>query len=291
MDLRLVYDYKDDSVLRQSFNELARTVFKFDLEGWYNSGYWTDMYVCHTLLDETRSVANVSVAKQEFLIEGVRKTALQVGTVMTHPEYRGKGLAGRLMEFVIERYRGSYDFMFLVANKSVLDFYPRYGFHRIGMNSFIWRPGSHSNPSASLRRLSPASPNDLALIEGLSRDRVPVSPVFAPQKDWALLMFHLTGPFAEAIHYLPEHEALVVMSSENGRTEVFDVISPRPFRQAEILASALPSGTESVRLHLTPDGSLAGVVASEWVAEDGLFIRPADFALPNPFCFSPLSQS
>ena len=291
MDLKLVADYKDNKALRQSFNELARTVFKFDLETWYGRGYWTDMYVCHTLMDGTRAAANVSVVKQDFLVQGEIMKAIQVGTVMTHPDYRGLGLAGQLMDHVMERYSGSCDFMFLVANKSVLDFYPRYGFTRMGMNTFTFVTSSKSGAAANLRRLSPANDEDLALIERLARDRVPVSPVFAPQHDWALLMFHLTGPYAEGVYCLPEYEALVVMNVEADAAEIFDIISPRPFRQAEIVSAALPPAVKEVRLHFTPDGSLPGVVAGEWVAEDGLFIRPASFGLPRPFCFSPLSQS
>jgi ribosomal protein S18 acetylase RimI-like enzyme len=291
MDLKLVADYRDDKALRHSFNELTQTIFKFDLESWYSRGYWTGMYVCHTLMDGTRAAANVSVAKQDFLVQGELKKAIQVGTVMTHPDYRGLGLAGKLMDHAIERYSGNCDFMFLVANKSVLDFYPRYGFTRIGMNTFTYFPASQGSPLANLRRLSPANSEDLATIERLARDRAPVSPVFAPQNDWALLMFHLTGPYAEGIYYLPDYDALVVMNVEAGAAEIFDIISPRPFRQSDMVAAVLPPDVSKVQLHFTPDDSLAGVVVGEWVAEDGLFIRPASFSLPRPFCFSPLSQS
>ena len=291
MDFALAVDYKDNATLRHSFNELARTVFKFDLEAWYSKGYWTDMYVCHTLMDGTRAASNVSVAKQAFLVQGELKQALQIGTVMTHPDYRGLGLAGRLMDHVIERYSNDYDFMFLVANKNVLEFYPRYGFTRIGMNTFTYFPISQNGVPASMRHLSPANSDDLAIIERLARDRSPVSPVLAPQRDWSLLMFHLTGPYAGNIYYLPENDALIVMTIENSVAEIFDIISPLTISQAAIISSVLPPYVDKVQLHFTPDVSLPDIVTSEWETEDGLFIRPATFSLPTPFCFSPLSQS
>lgn len=291
MDYKLVIDYKDDSALRASFNELAQAVFKFDLEAWYQAGYWTDMYVCHTLMDQTRAIANVSVAHQEFLTQGKLIRAIQVGTVMTHPDYRGLGLAGRLMEVVTERYSNRCDLMFLVANKSVLDFYPRYGFTRVGMNTFTYFPGDVRRVAASPRKLSPDNGEDRKLIERLARDRAPVSPAFAPQRDWSLLMFHLTGPYADHVYYLPGFDALAVMAIEGDAAEVYDIISPRPFRQSDIVQAILPASVTRAQLHLTPDGSLPGIVTGEWTSEDGLFIRPADNALPRPFCFSPLSQS
>ncbi len=291
MKLSLVADYRDDQSLRRSFNELMRTVFKFDLEAWYDAGYWTDMYVCHTLLDGTRAVANVSIARQEFLVQGKLRSAIQVGTVMTHPDYRGMGLAGRLMDLVASRYSTQCDFMFLVANKTALNFYPRYGFAQVGMNSFTYYTEEQCRTSGSLRRLRPSGRDDLLLIERLARDRAPVSPVLAPRRDWSLLMFHLTGPYREHVYYLPEREALVVMTIDQDMAEILDIITPFTFRQSDIVRAVLPPTVKRVQLHFTPDGSLPGVASGEWISEDGLFVRPADFSLPAPFCFSPLSQA
>lgn len=38
-------------------------------------------------------IANVSVKKMDLEVNGESKRALQIGTVMTHPEHRGKGLS------------------------------------------------------------------------------------------------------------------------------------------------------------------------------------------------------
>ena len=49
---------------------------------------------------------------------------------MTRPGHRGRGLARRLMEEVLRDWSGRCDGMFLFANGTVLDFYPRFGFRR-----------------------------------------------------------------------------------------------------------------------------------------------------------------
>lgn len=43
--------------------------------------------------------------KMDLAVNGESKRALQIGTVMTHPEQRGKGLSKQLMEYVSDTYR------------------------------------------------------------------------------------------------------------------------------------------------------------------------------------------
>ena len=47
---------------------------------------------------------------------------------MTDPKYRGKGYSRILMEAIMKEYEGKVDGIYLYANDSVLDFYPRFGF-------------------------------------------------------------------------------------------------------------------------------------------------------------------
>jgi predicted GNAT family acetyltransferase len=54
---------------------------------------------------------------------GKEYQAIQIGTVMTHPDYRKKGLAKKLIEHITAIYEKQSDFIYLFANKTVLDFY------------------------------------------------------------------------------------------------------------------------------------------------------------------------
>lgn len=49
---------------------------------------------------------------------------------MTDPDYRGRGLSRWLIDRVLEDFEQQVDFIFLYANDSVLDFYPKLGFKR-----------------------------------------------------------------------------------------------------------------------------------------------------------------
>ncbi|GIO00553.1 hypothetical protein J5TS2_12210 [Brevibacillus halotolerans] len=55
---------------------------------------------------------------------------------MTHPDYRNKGLSGKLMHYIIDKYEKECDFIYLFANETVLDFYPKFGFEKLQESSF-----------------------------------------------------------------------------------------------------------------------------------------------------------
>ncbi|WP_397386234.1 GNAT family N-acetyltransferase [Paenibacillus sp. VCA1] len=86
------YDYKYHDEYRASFNRLSKLVF-----GIYQKGAWDDRYICHSFVADDEVIANVSVSKMNLVIKGDIR-ALQIGTVMTHPEHRGKGLSKQLMK-------------------------------------------------------------------------------------------------------------------------------------------------------------------------------------------------
>lgn len=122
--------YKDDNKLRESFNELTQNTYGFDFEEWYKSGYWNDKYIPYSIIDKDRVVANVSVNTVYFNILGQEKLCIQIGTVMTDTEYRGRGLSRFLLERVIKEWKDKCEMIYLFANDSVLDFYPKFGFEK-----------------------------------------------------------------------------------------------------------------------------------------------------------------
>ncbi|MBO0523528.1 GNAT family N-acetyltransferase [Clostridium botulinum] len=83
-----ICNYKDNSILRDSFNELTEKTYGFNFKQWYEDGYWGDKYIPYSLLDGDNVVSNVSVNIIDFLILGEQKRYVQIGTVMTDEEYR-----------------------------------------------------------------------------------------------------------------------------------------------------------------------------------------------------------
>ena len=68
--MQVIKDYRNDTKLRTSFNELAGKTFGLNFEDWYQNGYWTDRYNPHSIVIDGKVAANVSVNRTDFLWNG-----------------------------------------------------------------------------------------------------------------------------------------------------------------------------------------------------------------------------
>ena len=107
-------------------NVLMREVFDFDFDFWFRRGMWSDKYESFSLIDAGRMVAHVGVSRMKLRVKGKEFFAIQLGGVATSPEARGQGHMRRLLGGVLRRYAETPVFLF--ANDSVSDFYPKFGF-------------------------------------------------------------------------------------------------------------------------------------------------------------------
>ena len=127
---RIVKGYCADDALRRSFDALAQRTFGLTFEDWYQNGFWGDDYVPYSVVVDGAVAANVSVNRTDFVLDGEKKRFIQLGTVMTDERYRGRGMIRRLMAEVEHDCAGKADGVYLFANDTVLDFYPKFGFCR-----------------------------------------------------------------------------------------------------------------------------------------------------------------
>ena len=125
---QILKGYRDDDTLRGSFDRLARRTFDLTFEDWYQNGFWGDDYIPYSVVIDGAVAANVSVNRTNFVLDGETKRFIQLGTVMTDERYRNRGLIRRLMTEIDRDFAGQADGVYLFANDSVLDFYPKFGF-------------------------------------------------------------------------------------------------------------------------------------------------------------------
>lgn len=124
----LVKDYMKDDDYRHMLNELTEKVFGFNFEDWVNNNYFEGDYIPYSYIENNQMVSNVSVNKMTFSLNGIIKNYIQIGTVMTDMNYRGKGLAKSLMEHTIKEYKNKCDGIYLFGDLSAIDFYKKLGF-------------------------------------------------------------------------------------------------------------------------------------------------------------------
>jgi len=125
--MQIKHDYKDNKDLRDSFNELAEKTFGLNFENWYQTGFWKENYNPYSVIEDGKVVANVSVNRCDMNYKGKTVHLIQLGTVMTDPDYRGKGYSRLLMEQVLKDNEDA-DGIYLYGNDSVAEFYPKFGF-------------------------------------------------------------------------------------------------------------------------------------------------------------------
>lgn len=266
-------DYRNNEALRTSFFELAANTFDIKFENWYQQGCWGERYIPFSFVDGDQVIANASVNILELIIHGEKKTAIQIGTVMTHPDYRGRGLSASLMNMVLAEYENKVDYMYLFANESVLDFYPKFGFKPVEEHLFSMDFTAKVSPEpTNIQKLDVTNTEDLRLIQKFASERLPVSQHFATDHAQGIFMYYCLNVFSDDIYYLENENVIVIYQKEKHHIDLFDVVSLNKIHITDILHQIADEDTEKVTFHFTPDAT-EHIVLKSTITNEGLFVR------------------
>lgn len=245
--MEIIKHYRNDQALRQSFNRLAEATFGLNFENWYQNGFWGDAYDPYSVVADGEVVANVSLNRTDMVIKGERKKLYQLGTVMTAPEYRGKGYIRAIMA-EIERDTQDADGVYLFANDSVLDFYPKFGFIK-GTEHCYFKPVSQQTPMTAKQvpMDSRESWQELAAAMEESDILTDCQAVDNP----GLVFFYVSQFMQECIYYLEAENAWAIAEQEEGNLLLHAVFAPQSIELEAVTAAFGPSVTQ-VTLGFTP---------------------------------------
>ncbi|TAI46946.1 GNAT family N-acetyltransferase [Flagellimonas allohymeniacidonis] len=246
---QFVKNFRDNADLRKSLNELTTVTFGFDFEQWYQDGYWGDHYVPYSLLHNDKIISNVSISKIEFNIENKAKLGIQIGTVMTDEAYRKRGLNKFILERVLGEWKDRCDFIYLFANDSVLDFYPKFNFKRLVeyQHSKIVKPSGASG----IKQLNMANEKEKEQLIEAIRTSAPVSKV-AARNNVPLVMFYCLSFKKNSIYYIESLKAIVVAEYEGDTLIVDDVFCRETVDVNEVIQYMSKKGTHKAALGFTP---------------------------------------
>lgn len=232
MDYQYIIGVRDDDRLRESYNELTRQVYGFDFRDWYAKGQWGDAYVPHVLVNQERKViANVAVNHMKFQVDGQEKKYIQLGTVMTDPQYRMQGLNKYIIEQILKEYADKVDGIYLFANDSVLDYYPRFGFRASA--EYEYSMAVDANERYAVGQVDMSQESQRARIyeaicqrdEEMGRSRVQNScDAFCMYDNIALYQFWLAMEYKDKVYYLPEIDTYALASKEGRRLNLHQLI-------------------------------------------------------------------
>lgn len=228
--------------LFDSFNRLANKTFCLTF-----SKVGGD-YEPHVLALDGEVCANVSVNQIPFYHGGKKMLYIQLGTVMTDSLFRGKGLSRWLMEHILEKWKGRCDAIYLFANHSVLDFYPKFGFVKAPEFEYS-HPGIKSEGEA--RRLSMDEAENARLAREKYRQGNPFS-AFYMAENQTLFSFYCMDHMKENVYYSARYDVILIADREDGQIRCCDIFGRTGAELSEVLQE-IPFEAESrIILGFTP---------------------------------------
>lgn len=269
---RIVKGYRADDALRRSFDALAQRTFGLTFEDWYQNGFWGDDYVPYSVVVDGAVAANVSVNRTDFVLDGEKKRFIQLGTVMADERYRGRGMIRRLMAEVERDCAGKADGVYLFANDTVLDFYPKFGFRRAAEIRYARAPEPCG--AASAVRVPMRDRDSWDRLTAVIRSSAPCGR-FSLCGNTGLPLFYVSK-FMQDCVYRVAPETYAVAELEDGVLHLHAVYAekqPAP----EAVAWAFGGAVRRVQLGFTPLDTTGW--EAETVHEDDttLFVRGAGF--------------
>lgn len=273
----LLYGYQKDTKLRHSFNQLVEQVFHFSFEDWYQLGYWNEKYIPYTLFDDEKAVANVSINLMDFDHLGKNKHYLQIGTVMTDEAYRGLGLSRLLMEYVLGEWKDKAEQMYLYANKTVTQMYPKFGFKSVKEHSH-YKYISKSETKLHYKKLDMTDTEQRAMLYRYAKTSKSFSQL-SMSENADIVMFYCTSFLKDNVFYIEDLDTIAIAQFHDGQALLWDVFGPDIVDLDDVLSIFADNHIDQIKLGFTPlDPSSYEV--EELQGEDTLFIL---YERENPF--------
>ena len=251
--MEFICDYMRDDAKRHALNALAQSTFGIDFEAWVKDGYFEGDYIPYSLIENGALLANVSVNRMRFVQNGLARTYIQLGTVMTDAAHRRCGLARRLMERVLSDWEGRCDGIYLFANLGALDFYRKMGFQEdVCEYRYTLRPDSGIVGQSAFRPIDES-------LRARYMDCVRQGAVNAALQQinrFGLQMFYTAD--LSSVFYAEDLDCFAVIEEEEDALTVQSVVSRSAVPLRAVL-ERLDMGGKSVRLGFVPRGEDAAL--------------------------------
>lgn len=212
------------------------------------------------------------------MILGESKSYVQIGTVMTDEEYRGQELSRVLMEIVLKEWEDKCDIIYLFANDSVLDFYPKFGFQMCNEYQYSMSIIKECK-YGKVRKINMEDDNDIVSVYNMACNTLPFSKV-SVKHNQSLIMFYATYFMKDSIYYIEEYDTVVICEFDEEILYLQEVLSTSKVNLDSIINSIVADKTKKVVLGFTPNEVSAYEKSLLKEEDTTLFIRKIK---DNPF--------
>lgn len=270
MSIQIEKNYRDNEALRASFNRLSEKSFGLNFENWYQNGFWKDNYIPYSVIVDGEVVSNVSVNACNMNYNGREVKLIQLGTIMTDESHRGKGYARALMEEVLKDYEGKVDGIYLYANDSVLDFYPKFGFNVAKEYQYSKEVSITGEQIAT--QVPMKDQGDFAKMVEILDTRSQNSKMYMVSNT-GLYMFYLSQFMTENVFYIEESDSYAIAELEDDTLILHAIIGEG---KIDDVIKAFGSMVKKAVLCFTPKDT-TGFTKEEVCEEDTTFFTKGKF--------------
>lgn len=263
--MNIIKHYRENAALRKSFNELAEVTFGLNFENWYQIGFWGDNYEPYSVVEDGKVVANVSVNRTDMVIGGERKRLYQLGTVMTAEGYRNRGYIRAIMA-EIEKNIGDADGVYLFANDSVVEFYPKFGFEK--GKEHVYTKSVEQSGECRMKQIPMDGPEGWnRLSAAMEKNSFPAACRMVDNP--GLIFFYVAQFMQNCVYYEESLDAWAVAELEDGELVLHDVFASEAVSLNEVIA-AFGGDVRCVTMGFTP-ADTEGFECREYQDEDSTF--------------------
>jgi hypothetical protein len=229
-----------------------------------------------------------------LITNGKKINAIQIGTVMTKKEFRGKGLAVELTNRVMDKYRSEFDFFYLFGHKKVWDYYIKQDFIPINECSYSIELKNSFNSSEQLRKLDLSNNKDLDIIIRLTKKRVPLSKIIGVINDTSIFLFYCLYDYYNNLIYSDTKDCLLVFTICKYKVvHLFYVLCEAKLNFADItnLISSEENDIKRIEFHYTPNYSDITIEPTEIELDDKMFFKGDHSILPTKFKYPKIAHT
>ncbi|MED4784025.1 GNAT family N-acetyltransferase [Brevibacillus choshinensis] len=246
--------YASEMDSRETLYPLFERVFDIPVEvlkDFYARGFWDPTYCPYTFFDGTRAVANASCFTLELQLGGQRVKSAGIQSVMTHPDYRNRGLMRQLCEQMLVDLDQRFPTSWLFTDSPEL--YTPFGFRVVPQYAFVAEYSHDGDPEAQLRQIDFQQEQDVRLVRECFVDHQPISLTFAPVGYESSFFLHMYSPdFQSYVHYSERLQAIIVFAVKEQTLHLYDIIGKQLPSWTE-LCTEIPEPFSRVTLHFCPD--------------------------------------
>lgn len=220
----LYIQYQSEDNLRKEFNKLTNDIWEFDFENYYESGYWDNNCIIYSLFHDDQILAHTTVSTFETIAGNEHIVLAQLGTVMTRPDYQRQGLSRYLMKRIQQDYKEKVNGMFLFANDSVLDFYPKFNFSPVkefqASAQIAFSESSHQVTNLNLDDFGQRK-----LLETYANNSIPTSSLYV--ENFGLTFFYCYAypdfGFKGSVYYIESLKTIAIAQKQENKLTIFQL--------------------------------------------------------------------